>query len=833
MTGNISYISEYEEIDGGYVAFRGDPKGGKITGGLNFLFAKATLDESNLWHMRLGHINFKTMNKLVKGNLVRGLPLKNFKNDHTCVACQKGKQHKASCKIKTLSQMTIVDLVGFYHLATKDETSAILKDFIIGIENLIDQKVKIIRCDNGIEFKNKEMNQFLIKSHNKTPYELFHGKTPSLSFMRPFGCPVIIPNTLDPLGFMRPFDYPVTILNTLDPLDPKSSHDDGSKPSCNDGKKVDEDPRKQNECSDQEKEDNVNSTNNVNTVSLTINAAGTNEDNELPLDPNMPTLEDVRIFNFSSNDEDDGVVADINNLDTTIQVSPILTTRIHKDHPIDQVIRDLQLATQTRKMIKNLEEHGFVSTIQPRTNQKTFKIACLFAFYHKKNPKRNKKDERGIVIRNKARLVAQGYTQEDGIDYDEVFAPIEEELYVCQPPGFEDLDFLDRVYKVEKALYGLHQAPRAWHKGDILLVYVYVDDIIFGSTKKELCIAFEKLMHEKFLMSSMRELTFFLGLQVKQKKDGTFISQDKYVATILKKFRFTKVKTASTHMETQKPLLKDEDGEEVNVHMYRSMSGSLMYLRSSRPDIIYLKGQPKLGLWYPKDSPFDLVAYTDSDYAEASLDRKSTTGGGGLRCQETVGDTTAQTKFESVSKHSNDSLLARGNTLRSDEDILELNELMALCTNLQTRVFELEKTKTTQQNKIDSLKRRIKKLEKRNRSRTYKLKRLYKVGLTARVESPGDEESLDDAEMFDVNDLGGEEIFVAEQEVVKDVNENIIKEVVNAAQDSTATTTITTEKITLAQALEALKTLKPKVKRIVIQEQEEPGKSTTTTAIPK
>ncbi|GJW51290.1 uncharacterized mitochondrial protein-like protein [Tanacetum coccineum] len=188
-----------------------------------------------------------------------------------------------------------------------------------------------------------------------------------------------------------------------------------------------------------------------------------------------------------------------------------------------------------------------------------------------------------------------------------LYRKIKEEVYVCQPPGFEDLDFPDRVYKVEKALYGLHQAPRAWylldngfqrgkidkilfikrHKGDILLVQVYMDDIIFGLTKKELCNAFEKLMHEKFHMSSMGELTFFLGLQVQQKKDGIFISQDKYVVEILKKFRFTKVKTASTPMETQKPLLKDEDGEEVDVHMYRSMIGSLMYLTSSRPDIMF------------------------------------------------------------------------------------------------------------------------------------------------------------------------------------------------------------------------------------------------------
>ncbi|GKA67222.1 putative ribonuclease H-like domain-containing protein [Tanacetum coccineum] len=326
---------------------------------------------------------------------------------------------------------------------------------------------------------------------------------------------------------------------------------------------------------------------------------------------------------------------------------------------------------------------------------------------------RNKKDEIGIVIKNKPRLVAQQYTQEEGIDYDEVFAhvarieairlflvyalfkdfvvyqmdvksaflygKIKEEVYVCQPPGFEDPDFPDRVYKVEKALYGLHQAPRAWYetlstylldngfqrgkidktlfirrdKGDILLVQVYVDDIIFGSTKKSLCTEFEKMMHKKFQMSSMGELTFFLGLQVKQKEDGIFISQDKYVTEILKKFGFSDVNTASTPMETHKPLLKDVDGEDIDEHMYRSMIGSLMYLTSSRPDIMfavcvyarfqvnpkvshlhvvkkkfrYLKGQPKLDLWYPKDSPFDLVAYTDSDYTGASLDRKSTTRG--------------------------------------------------------------------------------------------------------------------------------------------------------------------------------------------------------------
>nr|GEW25137.1 hypothetical protein [Tanacetum cinerariifolium] len=635
-----------------------------------------------------------------------------------------------------------------------------------------------------------------------------------------------------------------------------SSQNDVFQPLSDSGKKVDEDTSKRSECRDQDKDDNVNNTNNVNTTStIGVNTISENISNELSFDLNMPTLEDISTFNFLSDHEE----ADMINIDTTIQVSPVPTIRIYKDLPLDQVIGDLHSTTQTRNMLNNLEEH------------------------------------RG---------------------------------------------------KIDKTLFIRR------HKDDILLVQVYVDDIIFGSTKKEFYNAFEKMMHEKFQMISMGELTFFLGLQ--------------------------KSRNVSTPMETQKPLLKDKDGKEVDVYMYRSMIGSLMYLTSSRPDIMftvcacaryqvnpkvshlhdvkrifrYLKGQLKFGLWYLKDPPFDLVAYTDSDYARASLDRKSITGdaegvdclpnvaifeqltlirntmasaiicfatnqkfnfskyifesmvknldnvnkflmyprvgkgfsrretplfltmmvqaqekigeglinptnphytptiiqpltsqhkqvprktnrmdtelpqtsgpttnvankvvneemndslvravttassleveqdsGGGPRCQEAMRDTITQTRSENVSKFSNDSLI----------------------------------TKVTQANEIDSLKQRVKKLKKKQRSRTHKLKRLYKVGLNARVESSNDDKDLGE----DASKQGRISVIDADEGITL-VSTHDDAEMFDVDQDLSVTTAATTptisiDEVTLDQALAELKHKKSKAKAkgIVFHEPED------------
>ncbi|GJT15138.1 putative ribonuclease H-like domain-containing protein [Tanacetum coccineum] len=327
---------------------------------------------------------------------------------------------------------------------------------------------------------------------------------------------------------------------------------------------------------------------------------------DLPIDPSIPNLEDDSdafsndgIFNGAYDDENVGAVADFNNMDDTINVSPIPTLRIHKDHPKDQILGDPKSAVQTRGKIQKASstQQALVSYIskQNRTNHKDHQNCLLACFLSQEEPKN----------------ISQALQDESWVEamQEELLQlKLQKEVYVHQPPGFVDPAHPNRVYKVIKALYGLHQAPKAWYetlssfliengfrrctidktlfikkkKSDIMLVQVYVDDIIFGSTKKSMCTEFEDCMHKRFQMCSMGELTFFLGHQVKQQPDGIFISQDKYVASILTKFEFWSIRTATTPIESNKPLVKDED-----VHVYRSMIGSLMHLIASRPDIMF------------------------------------------------------------------------------------------------------------------------------------------------------------------------------------------------------------------------------------------------------
>ncbi|KAH9724999.1 hypothetical protein KPL70_007704 [Citrus sinensis] len=552
-------------------------------------------DDCWLWHRRLGHASMDLISKILKDNLVKGLPKIGFQKDKICEACQFGKQIKTSFKnknhISTSKPLELlhIDLFGpsryaslngkYYafvivddysrytwvlFLANKDDALDAFKVLCKKLQNEKGHGIVCIRSDHGGEFENHAFESFcnnLGIEHqfssprtpqqngvverknrsnlNKTPYELWKDRKPNIGYFKVFGCKCFVLNTKDNLG----------------KFDPKSD------------------------------------------------------------------------------------------------------------------------------------------------------VGTKWVF-------RNKMDESGVVVRNKARLVAQGYNQEEGIDFDETFAPVArlesirmllayachkdfilfqmdvksaflnghimEEVYVKQPPGFENEKFPNHVYKLLKALYGLKQAPRAWydrlknfllendfsmgkadttlfvkHKNqDILIVQIYVDDIIFGSTNELLCKEFSSCMSKEFEMSMMGELKYFLGLQIKQNEEGIFINQAKYVKDLLKRFGIDDSKTKNTPMSTTTKLDKDEKGKEVDIKMYRGMIGSLLYLTASRPDIMfsvclcarfqscpkeshllavkrifrYLSGTIDIGLWYPRGTHIDLTCFSDADFAGYKVDRKSTSG---------------------------------------------------------------------------------------------------------------------------------------------------------------------------------------------------------------
>ncbi|GJT33351.1 putative ribonuclease H-like domain-containing protein [Tanacetum coccineum] len=730
------------------------------SGEITCLVAKATKDEAVLWHRRLGHVNF-IINKLVKGNLVRGLPSKTFKLDHSCLACRKGKQHRASCKkieertVREPLELLHMDLFGpvsvesvnrkkyclvvtddcskfswVFFLAYKDETYDMLHDLIVGLENKLRHKVKTIRCDHGTEFKNQLMNEFCAKKGIKREYSI--ARTPQQNgvaerknrtlieatrtmladsllpiqfwvkqfntvviFMRPFGCPLTILNTLDHLGkfdgkseegyllgystnskgfrvynrvtrkvqdclhvnFLEnqenqkgkgpdwmfdlelltpsmnyiPFIVHGPSINpvqnkqhTADKEVPLSSdeqalhdelvslmHQESLAKIHNDAQRNAFEEEKRRIALEKGKEcvDSTFTLSTANTPSQSTGNTPTDSDDDVPKDGVFST----NSFDDENTDTEEGGAADYNNMDPTIDVTSTPTLRIHKIHPQSQIIGKSTAGILTRRKLKESasDQHQLAGTK---------KVSQALA------------DESWVEA-----------MQEELLQF-----KLQEKKCMSTASRF-DRSFASKTRRgaIDKTLF-IKKDRR-----DIMLVQVYVDDIIFGSTKSSMVKDFEELMQKEFKMSSMGELTFFLGLQVKQTSAGIFLSQDKYVKDILNKFDFRTIKPASTPIEAHKSLGKDEEGEEVDVHLYRSMIGCLMYLTASRPDIMfavclcarfqvtpkvshihavkrifrYLKHQPKLGLWYPKDSPFHLEAFSDSDYAGDNHDRRSTSGG--------------------------------------------------------------------------------------------------------------------------------------------------------------------------------------------------------------
>nr|GEU46439.1 hypothetical protein [Tanacetum cinerariifolium] len=601
MTGNISYLSDYEPYDGGYVSF--GQGGGKITG------------------------------KVVSDDFYR--------------------------------------FTWTFFLKTKDETSGILRNFITELENLKDLKVKIIRCDKKGEFKNKEINELctmkgikrefnnarspqqngVAKRKNRTLIEaartmVFNKRTKKVEEILHVDC---LENKLIKKGAGPNWLFDIdTLTNSTNYVpvvvaETSSTNFSGIKDAASQDVKKDvaslryialpnwfheahlesstsnaqdacnaDAPESSgnynltatsiNSSADQIKSLTVESA--IPTVSLPVLTAFLNDSpetssatrliskrvisqDETPSLDNISTLsnrfEDILRVTTNTGDTN-GVEADLGNMEYNISASPTPTLRIHKDHPKNQIISLVDTPVHTRHKSKEMEEQSLIATIHQKTNLDLLQL-CLFSFFlSQEEPKKisdalkdpswgvrpigtkwvlkNKKDERGIMIRNKARLVAQGYTQEEEIHYEEIFVPVARieaiRLFLAYASfmGFTDPEFPDRVYKVDKAIYRLHQAPRAWY--GTLSKYLLANDF---------------------------------------QRD---------------------VRSANTPMEKENPWGKDGPGKDVDLHLYRFMIGSLMYLTAFRPDIMFA---------YPKESPFDLVTYSDSDYGGASQDRKSTTRG--------------------------------------------------------------------------------------------------------------------------------------------------------------------------------------------------------------
>ncbi|GJW15329.1 retrovirus-related pol polyprotein from transposon TNT 1-94 [Tanacetum coccineum] len=639
------------------------------------LLSKASKTKCWLWHRRLSHLNFSATNHLARHGLVRGLPKLKFEEDHLCSAYAMGKSkkkpHKPKSKDTNQEKLYLLhmDLCGPMRVASVNGKKRIIETIHVDFDELTAMA--------------SEHSSSVPVLHEMTPATMSSG----LMSNPPPSTPYVPPSRTDwDILFQQMFDELLTPPPSVDlpapeviaPVDdvvaPVPAVSTGSPSSTN----VDQDAPSPSNSQTTPKTQPPIIPNDVeeNNHDIEVVHMGNDSYFGVPI-PKVPSDQSSSLDSIHIIAHPDHQISKHN-------------CKWTKDHPLENIIGALERPVSTRLQLHEQAMFcyydAFLIVVEPKTYKDTLTQSCwIEAMQEELNEfKRLELDELGGILKNKARLVALGYRQEEGIYFEEYFAPVarleairiflafaahmnmvvyqmdvktaflngnlREEVYVSQPDGFVDKDNPNHVYKLKKALYGLKQALCACK--ELLLVQVYVDDIIFAAFTPELCDLFAKIMCSKFKMSMMGKISFFLGLLIFQNPRGIFINQSKYALKSLKKYGFDSCDPVDTPMVEKSKLDKDKEGKAVDPSHYHGMIGTLLYLTASRPDLQFaicmcaryqarptekhlhavkrifrhLIGTVNRGLWYSKDSSIALTAFADVDHAGCQDTRRSTSG---------------------------------------------------------------------------------------------------------------------------------------------------------------------------------------------------------------